>query len=190
MTGLPPRPGRGPGAVRRHARPDRPGQDPRRRAAGRGLWRLEPDHGLRLPRRADLPGRDPLGQPAGDGRRPDDPATAPRRVALRPARSPLGPPRRGARPRGHRRGHPPRRPARREHAHPVLQSPGRSTTTRTRSGATRACSRASSGRCSPAGVYLPCSQFEAAFVSAAHTEADIDHTVAAAAEALRLLSPA
>lgn len=35
------------------------------------------------------------------------------------------------------------------------------------------------------GVYLPCSQFEAAFVSAAHTEADVDHTVAAAAEALK-----
>jgi glutamate-1-semialdehyde 2,1-aminomutase len=35
------------------------------------------------------------------------------------------------------------------------------------------------------GVYLPCSQFEAAFVSAAHTEADIDHTIEAAAEALR-----
>jgi glutamate-1-semialdehyde 2,1-aminomutase len=35
------------------------------------------------------------------------------------------------------------------------------------------------------GVYLPCSQFEAAFVSAAHTEADIDHTVAAAGESLR-----
>ena len=34
------------------------------------------------------------------------------------------------------------------------------------------------------GVYLPCSQFEAAFVSAAHTEADVDHTVAAAREAL------
>jgi glutamate-1-semialdehyde 2,1-aminomutase len=34
------------------------------------------------------------------------------------------------------------------------------------------------------GVYLPCSQFEAAFVSAAHTEADIDHTIAAAAESL------
>ncbi len=34
------------------------------------------------------------------------------------------------------------------------------------------------------GVYLPCSQFEAAFVSAAHTEADIDQTVAAAREAL------
>ena len=31
------------------------------------------------------------------------------------------------------------------------------------------------------GVYLPCSQFEAAFVSAAHTEADIDQTIAAAA---------
>ncbi|HKM52215.1 MAG TPA: glutamate-1-semialdehyde 2,1-aminomutase [Isosphaeraceae bacterium] len=34
------------------------------------------------------------------------------------------------------------------------------------------------------GVYLPCSQFEAAFVSAAHTEADIDHTIASAREAL------
>jgi glutamate-1-semialdehyde 2,1-aminomutase len=36
------------------------------------------------------------------------------------------------------------------------------------------------------GVYLPCSQFEAAFVSAAHTEADIDHTTLAAREALRV----
>ena len=35
------------------------------------------------------------------------------------------------------------------------------------------------------GVYLPCSQFEAAFVSAAHTEADIDHSFKAAAEALK-----
>jgi glutamate-1-semialdehyde 2,1-aminomutase len=35
------------------------------------------------------------------------------------------------------------------------------------------------------GVYLPCSQFEAAFVSAAHTIADIDHTIEAAGEALR-----
>ena len=35
------------------------------------------------------------------------------------------------------------------------------------------------------GVYLPCSQFEAAFISAAHTEADIDATVEAAREALR-----
>jgi glutamate-1-semialdehyde 2,1-aminomutase len=34
------------------------------------------------------------------------------------------------------------------------------------------------------GVYLPCSQFEAAFVSAAHTEADIKKTIAAAREAL------
>ena len=39
------------------------------------------------------------------------------------------------------------------------------------------------------GVYLPCSQFEAAFVSAAHTEADIDHTCRAAAEALRAARP-
>jgi glutamate-1-semialdehyde 2,1-aminomutase len=35
------------------------------------------------------------------------------------------------------------------------------------------------------GVYLPCSQFEAAFVSAAHTEADIDHTCKAAGEAIK-----
>jgi glutamate-1-semialdehyde 2,1-aminomutase len=36
-----------------------------------------------------------------------------------------------------------------------------------------------------AGVYLPPSQFEAAFVSAAHSDADIDATVAAAEGALR-----
>jgi glutamate-1-semialdehyde 2,1-aminomutase len=34
------------------------------------------------------------------------------------------------------------------------------------------------------GVYLPCSQFEAAFVSAAHTVADIDATIEAAGDAL------
>ncbi len=37
------------------------------------------------------------------------------------------------------------------------------------------------------GVYLPCSQFEAAFISDAHTEADIDHTITAAAESLRAI---
>jgi glutamate-1-semialdehyde 2,1-aminomutase len=34
------------------------------------------------------------------------------------------------------------------------------------------------------GIYWPPSQFEAAFISAAHSESDIDHTVAAAARAL------
>jgi glutamate-1-semialdehyde 2,1-aminomutase len=34
------------------------------------------------------------------------------------------------------------------------------------------------------GVYLPCSQFEAAFLSAAHTEEHIDQTLAAARSAL------
>jgi glutamate-1-semialdehyde 2,1-aminomutase len=34
------------------------------------------------------------------------------------------------------------------------------------------------------GIYLPCSQFEAAFVSASHTEADVDHTIEAAGQAL------
>ncbi len=38
------------------------------------------------------------------------------------------------------------------------------------------------------GVYLPCSQFEALFVSAAHTEADIGTTIAAARESLGGLS--
>jgi glutamate-1-semialdehyde 2,1-aminomutase len=33
------------------------------------------------------------------------------------------------------------------------------------------------------GVYFPCSQFEALFVSAAHSDADIDATIAAAREA-------
>jgi glutamate-1-semialdehyde 2,1-aminomutase len=35
-----------------------------------------------------------------------------------------------------------------------------------------------------AGVWLPPSQFEAAFMSAAHTKQDIDETIAAAREAL------
>ena len=34
------------------------------------------------------------------------------------------------------------------------------------------------------GIYLPCSQYEAMFVSAAHTESDIDVTIAAARKAL------
>jgi glutamate-1-semialdehyde 2,1-aminomutase len=35
------------------------------------------------------------------------------------------------------------------------------------------------------GVYMPCSQYEALFVSAAHSEADVDATVAAARDVLR-----
>jgi glutamate-1-semialdehyde 2,1-aminomutase len=34
------------------------------------------------------------------------------------------------------------------------------------------------------GVYMPCSQYEALFVSTAHTPADIEATIAAAGEAL------
>ena len=34
------------------------------------------------------------------------------------------------------------------------------------------------------GIYMPCSQYEALFVSAAHTEADIDRTIQAARQAL------
>ncbi len=32
------------------------------------------------------------------------------------------------------------------------------------------------------GIYMPCSQFEAFFLSTAHTDADIDATIAAAKE--------
>lgn len=38
------------------------------------------------------------------------------------------------------------------------------------------------------GVYLPCSQFEAAFVSVSHTEDDIDATIAAADDALKAIT--
>ena len=38
-----------------------------------------------------------------------------------------------------------------------------------------------------AGVWLPPSQFEAAFLSVAHTQGDIDDTIAAASEALALV---
>jgi glutamate-1-semialdehyde 2,1-aminomutase len=37
------------------------------------------------------------------------------------------------------------------------------------------------------GVYLPCSQFEAAFVSSAHSEAEIDHAIQAAGESLKAI---
>ena len=39
-----------------------------------------------------------------------------------------------------------------------------------------------------AGVWLPPAQFEAAFLSAAHTEQDIEDTVAAAREAFAALA--
>ncbi len=38
------------------------------------------------------------------------------------------------------------------------------------------------------GVYMPCSQFEALFISRTHTEAMIDETVAAAATVLPTLA--
>jgi len=38
------------------------------------------------------------------------------------------------------------------------------------------------------GIFLAPSQFEAAFVSAAHTEKDIDQTIVAARDALKTIS--
>jgi glutamate-1-semialdehyde 2,1-aminomutase len=40
------------------------------------------------------------------------------------------------------------------------------------------------------GVFLAASQFEAAFVSLAHTEADLDHAARACREALQIASQA
>jgi glutamate-1-semialdehyde 2,1-aminomutase len=40
------------------------------------------------------------------------------------------------------------------------------------------------------GIFLAPSQFEAAFVSAAHTTEDIDRTIAAALESLQAISAA
>jgi glutamate-1-semialdehyde 2,1-aminomutase len=37
------------------------------------------------------------------------------------------------------------------------------------------------------GIYLPPSQFEAAFISTAHTEAEIDRTIEAARQAFKRL---
>jgi glutamate-1-semialdehyde 2,1-aminomutase len=38
------------------------------------------------------------------------------------------------------------------------------------------------------GIYLPCSQFEAWFFSTAHTDADIEATIAAAGEVLEAMA--
>lgn len=38
------------------------------------------------------------------------------------------------------------------------------------------------------GIYMPCSQFEALFLSTAHTEADIEATIAAASEVFAQIS--
>jgi glutamate-1-semialdehyde 2,1-aminomutase len=39
------------------------------------------------------------------------------------------------------------------------------------------------------GIYLPPSQFEAMFISLAHTDADLDATIAAARESLASITP-
>ena len=163
-----------------HARPDGAGQDHRRRPAGGGLWGVR----RRSWTTSRPPGRSSRRARSRATRWPWPPGLAtlrhpPRRAALRPARSPLGPPRRGARPRRHRRRSPPRRPARRQHAHPLLQ-PRPGPQLRRRPAERHRLFGRFFWEMLARGVYLPCSQFEAAFVSAAHTEADIDQTIEAA----------
>ena len=78
MTGFRVAYGGGAGSLRDHARPDGAGQGHRRRTARRGLRGIGHDHGPRLAGRADLPGRHALGQSPGHGRRPGHAALAPR----------------------------------------------------------------------------------------------------------------
>ena len=66
-------------------------------------------------------------------------------------------------------------------------TPGPCSTTRARRPPTPRSSPASSTGCSTRGIYFPPAQYEAAFVSLAHTESDIDATVRAAGEIFREL---
>ena len=171
------------GPLRYQAGYDRSRQDHRRRPARRGLWSSGRTHGPNFAGRTDLPGGHSLGQSARHGRRAGHSSFVARRPSVRAARDTFGPAGRGARPRSHRRGYTPRRPAHRKHAHPLLpRRPGPQLR-----GALQSDTRLFARffwEMLARGVYLPCSQFEAAFVSAAHTNDDIDRTIEAAREAL------
>ena len=167
-----------------NARSDDAGQDRRRRAAGRRLRR---------------PGRDHGPHPAGRAR------------CFRPARSaairwprPRASPRsrccatsrrttswsdsaRSSKPGWQRRrsgGRGAQRHPRRQHADAVLQRRAGDRLGRGQPVATRRRYGRYFWGLIERGVYMPCSQYEALFVSAAHSEADIAATVAAAKEAL------
>ena len=175
-------------ALRRHARPHRPGQDRRRRPAGGRLWRLPADHGTRLARRPHLPGRHPLRQPAGHGRRPGH--AQPSFATTRPMTSskPCPP----AWPKVWRK-------ACRDAGVPhSVQRVGSMLTLFFHDGPVTDYETAKQSDTTlfgrffwemlARGVYLPCSQFEAAFVSAAHTPDLVEETIAAARESLRSIT--
>ena len=163
----------------------RPRQDHRRGTAGRGLRRPPRDHGHDRAARPRLSGGDALRKSARDARRPRHPAEARSSRLLRRAR------RKGRSPRPMASAPPSTNRACPAKSTPPARlltlfftvAPGRATTLAQRN-RTRRGSPLSSARCSPQGILLPPSQFEALFVSAAHTDADIDRTIAAARASL------
>ena len=171
------------GALRRHAGPDDARQGDRRRAAGRRVRRTARAHGARRAGWAGLPGGNALREPARDDRRES-------RRCVR-SRSRASGTRSSARARGWRRA------SARSATAFGSRAPGRcsacsSRMCRSRAGTTAkkadtrrfaAFHRAMLER----GVYLAPSQFEAGFVSTEHGDAEIDATVAAAADALAAL---
>ena len=175
---------RRPGTLRYHTRHHRARQDRRRRPARRGLRCFGRAHEPTLAGRPDLPGRHALRKSAGDGGRAGHPSTRSVTTLRTSGSSALGAAGRRARPRRHRRRIP-----------HVVQRTGSMLTLFFHDGPVHDYDDALQSdtrlfarffwEMLARGVYLPCSQFEAAFVSAAHTEDDIDRTIEAAREALR-----
>ena len=187
ISGFRAAPGGAQAASRRRARPHVPRKDHRRRPAGRRLWRTRRPDGAGLAGRPRLSGRHALGQSAGDDRR---------HLVPRPAEaasvSPAG--------RARRRGSRPAWPTRRARPASPLQvnafgslltpfftdQPGARLSRRRRAPTPSSTRRFFRGMLAR-GVYPPPSQFEAWFLSAAHTAKDVDKTIAAAREAMREL---
>src|SRR5262249_26106430 len=130
---------------------------------------------------AGVSGGDAVGQPGGNGRGDRDVAGAARPPAVREARKARAEAGGRAGQGGERRGGAALRQPRRQHVGAVLHGGGSG-------GGGKRPDTARFGRFFWAmmdrGVYLPCSQFEAAFNSVAHTEKHIEQTVTAAREAL------
>ena len=177
---LPRLPGRGAGAHRRAARPDRDGQDPRRRAAGRGLRRARRADGADRAGRRRLPGRHAQREPARRRRRPRRAEPARRaglsrplgRHALARRRAARG----GGRPAGLRDRH-------HRTVDGLLRRRGAGRLRRREAPATSQTYGAWCRALLARGVYPPPSQFEAWFPSTAHTAEHIARTVEAAAAA-------
>ena len=144
-------------------------------------------HGPALAVGRGLPGRHPLGQPAGHDRRHRDPeAPSASRLLCRPGSEERLPGRWHRPGRQRRRAIPSTPPG--WGAWSAPSSPrARSGTGTPRQSATPRRLPSTSWPCSNQGIYLAPSQFETAFVSIAHEQADLDRTIAAARKAFKTL---